>query len=141
MDTLFRFASTAAAGSVELWAGVPLGLSLGLPYPLVWLAAVSGNLGMATLALVGGEPIRRWAYSRRWLSKRRKRVERIWNRYGIASVALQAPLITGTPAAIVVSLALGAPPCRLMCWIVPSVMIWAAAGIGAAALGISIFDA
>lgn len=138
-ELLFEFLSTAVAGSLDLWLGIPVGFALGLPAVLVWVAAVSGNLGMVALAFLAGGWLRPWIYRNRWLFKRRERVERAWKRYGVLGVALQAPVITGTPTAVVVAIALGAPSRLLLQWIVASVLLWGAVLTGAAAFGISVF--
>lgn len=138
-ELLFEFLSTAAAGALDLWVGIPVGFALGLPAVLVWAAAVLGNLGMVALAFLAGGWLRRWIYRNRWLSKRRKRVEDAWKRYGVLGVALQAPLLTGTPTAVVVAIALGAPSRLLLPWMVASVLFWGAILTGAVAFGISVF--
>lgn len=134
---LFRLLLTAASGALDLWVGIPVGFALGLPAVLVWAAAVSGNLGVAMLAFFAGSWLRRWIQGNRWLAKRRRRVEHAMKRYGVPGVALQAPLLTGTPTAIVVALALGAPVRSLLRWMIPSVVLWGAVFTGAAALGVS----
>lgn len=138
-ELLLELLSTAAAGALDLWVGIPVGFALGLPAVLVWMAAVSGNLAMVALAFIAGGWLRRWVYRNRWLSKRRERVEHAWKRYGVFGVALQAPVLTGTPTAVVVAIALGAPLRLLLPWMVASVLVWGAVLTAAAALGISLF--
>jgi hypothetical protein len=72
-------------------------------------------------------------------SKRRKRVERLWNRYGVPGMALQAPMLTGAPLATIISLGLGALPRNLLVWMSVSLLLWGAVLTGAAALGLSLF--
>ncbi len=67
------------------------------------------------------------------------RNERVWKRYGIPSLALQAPLLTGPLLATVPALGLGAPPRPLLGWMIASIVLWGAAITGAAALGLSVF--
>ncbi len=90
--------------------------------------------------MVAGERLQRWIYARPWLSKRRKRVERLWNRYGVVGVALQAPILTGAPLATLIALGLGAPPKSLLLWMSVSVVLWGVVITGAAVLGFSLFD-
>ena len=78
-------------------------------------------------------------YRSRRLAKRRERIERVWKRYGIPGVALQAPLLTGPLLATVLALGLGAPPRPLLVWMIASIVFWGAALTGAAALGLSLF--
>ncbi len=141
MALLVKLLSTAALGAVDLWVGLPVGLALGLPPVVSGIAATSGGLVGAVLVTVAGERLQRWLYSRGWLSKRRKRIERMWERYGILGVAFQAPMLTGAPLGTLVALSLGAPAKRLLFWMCVSLVLWGAVLTGAAALGFSIFGA
>ena len=94
---------------------------------------------MALVALIG-ERLQRWVYSRGWLARRRKRVERMWSRYGVPGVALQAPILTGAPLGTLVAVALGAPVKKLLIWMGFSLILWGAVLTGAAVLGFRIFD-
>ncbi len=141
MALLLKLISTAALGALDLWAGIPVGLALGLPPVLSGIAATSGGLLGAVLVTVAGERLQRWLYSRGWLSKRRKRIERMWKRYGILGVAFQAPILTGAPLGTLVALGLGAPAKRLLFWMCVSLVLWGAVLTGAVALGFSIFEA
>ncbi len=141
MALLLKLLSTAAFGALDLWAGIPVGLALGLPPVLSGIAATSGGLVGAVLVTAAGERLRRWLYSRGWLSKRRKRIERMWERYGILGVAFQAPMLTGAPLGTLVALSLGAPAKRLLLWMSVSLVLWGAVLTGAVVLGFSIFGA
>ena len=141
MALLLKLLSTAALGAVDLWAGIPLGLALGFPPVLSGIAATSGGLVGAVLATVAGERLQHRLYSRGWLSKWRKRIERVWERYGILGVAFQAPILTGAPLGTLAALRLGATAKRLLFWMCVSLVLWGALLTGAAALGFSIFGA
>jgi membrane protein YqaA with SNARE-associated domain len=116
MELLLRLLSTAAVGAIDVWMGIVGGLTLGLSPVLSGAASIAGGLVGAALTVVFGEWLQRWIYDRPWLLKRRKRVERLWNRYGVVVVALQAPILSGAPLATLIALGLGAPPKRLLLW-------------------------
>lgn len=120
--------------------GIPTGLVLGLHPVLSGAAATSGALLGATLVTLAGGRLQRWVYSRRWFSKRRERVERLWNRYGLIGVAFQSPVFAGTLLSTLVALGLGAPPRRLLFWMCASLVFWGAVLTGAVVLGFSIFE-
>ena len=141
MVLLVKLLSAAALGAVDLWAGIPVGLALGLPPLVSGIAATSGGLVGAVLVTAAGERLQRWLYSRGWLEKRRKRIERMWERYGILGVAFQAPILTGAPLGTLVALGLGAPAKRLLFWMCVSLVLWGAVLTGAVVLGFSIFGA
>ena len=84
--------------------------------------------------------MQRWVYSRRWFAKRRERVERIWNRYGLIGVAFQSPVLAGTLLSTLVALGFGAPARKLLFWIAVSLVFWGAVLTGAVVLGFSIFE-
>jgi hypothetical protein len=110
MRLLLALPLTVALGALDLWAAIPAGLVLGLPPVLSGVAATSGGLSGAVLVTIAGERLQRWLYSQRWFSKRRERVERLWNRYGLIGVAFQSPVFAGTLISTLVALGLGAPP-------------------------------
>jgi hypothetical protein len=140
MRLMLTLSLTAAFGTLGLWVGIPTGLALGLPPLMSGAAATAGGLLGATLVTLAGEQLQRWVYSRRWLAKRRQRVERLWNRYGLIGVAFQSPVLAGTLLSTLVALGLGAPARKLLFWIAVSLMFWGAVLTGAVVLGFSIFE-
>jgi uncharacterized membrane protein len=140
VELLIDLLSMALVGAIDVWVGIVGGLALGPPLVLSGAASIAGVLVGAVLTVVAGERVQRWIYARPWLSKRRKRVERLWNRYGVVGVALQAPILTGAPLATLIALGLGAPPKSLLLWMSVSVVLWGVVITGAAVLGFSLFD-
>ncbi len=140
MRFMLTLSLTVACGAIDLWAAIPVGLVLGLPPVLSGAAATAGGLLGAIIVTVAGAQLQHWLYSRRWFSKRRERVERLWNRYGIIGVAFQSPVLAGTLISTLVALGLGAPPRKLLFWISVSLMFWGTVLTGAAVLGFSIFE-
>ncbi len=104
------------------------------------VVSVASALAGVTLMVVAGERLQGRIYRSRRLAKRRARIERVWKRYGIPGVALQAPLLTGPLLATVLALGLGAPPRALLGWMLASVVFWGAVLTGAAALGLSVLS-
>ena len=98
MRLMLTLSLTAAFGALGLWVGIPTGLALGLPPLMSGAAATAGGLLGATLVTLAGEQLQRWVYSRRWLAKRRQRVERLWNRYGLIRCSVPIPRTGGNAA-------------------------------------------
>ncbi len=139
MRLLLKLFSTVAAGALDVWVGIITGVALGLsPVLSGAVSIVSALIGVMLVVIAGGRLQGRIYRSHR-LAKRRERIERVWKRYGIPGVALQAPLLTGPLLATVLALGLGAPPRPLLYWMFASIVLWGAALTGAAALGFSIF--
>ncbi len=139
MNQLLKLLSTAAAGALDVWVGIITGLALGLSPTLSGAVSVASALAGVTLVVAIGGRLRHLIYRSHRLAKRRERIERVWKRYGIPGVALQAPLLTGPILATLLALALGAPSRPLLLWMLASVVLWGAVLTGAAALGFSIF--
>ena len=140
MRLLLALPLTVALGALDLWAAIPAGLVLGLPPVLSGVAATSGGLLGAALVTIAGERLQRWLYSQRFFSKRRERVERLWNRYGLIGVAFQSPVFAGTLLSTLVALGLGAPARTLLFWISVSLVFWGGVLTGAVVLGFSVFE-
>ncbi len=139
MKLLLKLLSTAALGALDVWVGIFAGVAPGLSPVLSGAVSIGSALAGVTLTVIAGGRLQRRIYRSRRLAKRRDRIERVWKRYGIPGVALQAPLLTGPLLATVLALGLGAPPRPLLYWMLASIVLWGAALTGAAALGLSIF--
>jgi hypothetical protein len=140
VDEVFKLLSTAAAGALDVWVGIITGVALGLSPALSGAVSIASAIVGVTLVVAVGGRLQHLIYRSRHLAKRRERVERVWKRYGIPGVALQAPLLTGPLLATLLALALGAPPRSLLWWMLASVVFWGAVLTGGVALGFSIFS-
>ncbi len=140
MHHLLKLLSTAVAGVLDVWVGIITGLALGLSPALSGAVSIASAIVGVTLVVAAGGRLGQLIYRSRRLAKRRERIERVWKRYGIPGLALQAPLLTGPLLATLLALALGAPPRPLLVWMLASVVLWGAVLTGAATLGFSIFD-
>ena len=139
MNPLLNLLSTAAAGALDVWVGIITGLALGLSPASSGAVSIAGAVAGVTLVVAAGGRLQHLIYRSRRLAKRRERIERVWERYGIPGVALQAPLLTGPLLATLLALALGAPARPLLLWMLASVVLWGVVLAGAAALGFSMF--
>ncbi len=140
MDLLLKLLSTAAAGALDVWVGIITGVALGLSPTLSGAVSIASAVVGVTLVVVAGERLQGRIYHSHRLAKRRARIERVWKRYGIPGVALQAPLLTGPLLATILALSLGAPPRTLLYWMFASIALWGFVLTGAAALGLSVFS-
>jgi hypothetical protein len=89
------------------------------------VSIASAVAGVTLMVALGGR-LRDLIYRSRRLAKRRERIERVWKRYGIPGLALQAPLLTGPLLATLLTLALGAPPRPCCCGCSPA---WCSGGL------------
>jgi hypothetical protein len=141
VNQLLKLLSTAAAGALDVWVGIITGVAVGLSPVLSGTVSIASALAGVTLVVALGGRLQQLIYRSRRLAKRRERVERVWKRYGIPGLALQAPLLTGPILATLLALTLGAPPRPLLLWMLASVMFWGVVPTGGVALGFSIFGA
>jgi hypothetical protein len=139
VNKLLKLLCTAAAGALDVWVGIITDLAVGLSPALSGALSIASALAGVTLVVAAGGRLQQMIYRSRRLAKRRERIERVWKRYGIPGVALQAPLLTGPLLATLLALALGAPARSLLLWMLASVVLWGTVLTGAAALGFSMF--
>jgi len=111
---LLKLLSTAAVSTLDVWVKIFAGVALGLFPALSGAVSIASAAAGVTLVILAGGWLQRLVYRRRWLARRRERVERAWKRYGIPGLALQAPLLTRSLLATVLALSLGAPPRSLL---------------------------
>ena len=140
MNLLLKLLSTAAAGALDVWVGIITGVALGLSPLLSGVVSIASAVVGVMLVVAAGERLQGRIYRSRRLAKRRERIERVWKRYGIPGMALQAPLLTGPLLATVLALGLGAPPRPLLGWMLASIVLWGAILTGTVALGFSVFS-
>jgi Ca2+/H+ antiporter, TMEM165/GDT1 family len=141
VNQLLKLLSTAAAGALDVWVGIITGVAVGLSPALSGAVSITSALAGVTLVVAVGGRLQQLIYRSRQLAKCRERVERVWKRYGIPGLALQAPLLTGPLLATLVALSLGAPPRPLLLWMLASVVFWGVVLTGGVALGFSMFGA
>jgi hypothetical protein len=139
VNQILKLLSTAAAGALDVWVGIITGVALGLSPASSGAVSIASALAGVALVVAAGGRLQHLIYRSRRLAKRRGRIERVWKRYGIPGVALQAPLLTGPLLATLLALALGAPARTLLLWMLASVAFWGAILTGGVALGFSIF--
>lgn len=128
MEVFLKFATVVGLGIIELWAAIPAGLALGLNPLLTGLASALGSIVALVFVVFLGDRIRNWIISRRKQKKVKEEnssIERIWDKYGVIGLGLLSPLITGAPLGAAIGVSLGAPPSRLILWMVIGIVVWA----------------
>lgn len=110
---------------------IPPAIALGLNPVGVALIAFAANTA-ATVAVVAG-----WERIAAWRERRRgrplvkaggtSRGQRVFERYGVPGLGLQAPLISGMYLAALIALSLGASRRSVVVWAVVGNAVWAVA--------------
>lgn len=124
MEVILKFATVVGLGIIELWAAIPAGLAIGLHPILTGLASALGSI--VALVVFLGDQIRNWIISRRKrkIKEENSSIYRVWNKYGVIGLGLLSPLITGAPLGAAIGISLGAPPSRLILWMVIGIVAW-----------------
>jgi hypothetical protein len=114
-------------GFVYFVAAIPAGVGLGVP---VWLAVIlvwAGYSSGAVAIALAGQPLRRWVAVRFGFSIRRdpsKWVWKVWDRAGLAGLALMAPVTVGPQFGSLIALAMGESAFRVMVFFSLGVVPW-----------------
>lgn len=134
---------------------IPVGVLAGLPPVLVVLVAVTGNLLTVWLAAVFGESLRiRWAarrHARREASatsedpskldrrnRRRARIDRIMDRWGMLGLAVLGPIGLGTQFSALAAVALGVSARETVVWVGAGTVAWSMVAALVTISGVSI---
>ena len=128
---------------VEALFVIPVAIAAGASPAWVVLSAFAGTTTMLWAIVFLFERLERWWMKRRArkqeangreekkkLTKspiRRARAQKIWERYGLAGVALVAPVLLGVCLAAFILLALKSPKLPTALWLTVSTAIWSAA--------------
>jgi hypothetical protein len=126
MDVVLQVLGVAAIAVVSFYAAVPAGIAMGLPAPLVWVAALAGALLGIAVIVLAGDAFRAWLVSRfgRGGAREGGRLRRLWDGYGVIGWGLLAPLLVGTGLAAAIGVALGAERRRLVLWLGAGAALW-----------------
>ena len=119
--------ATFLLGVVYFLASVPTGMAMGLPALVACVAAWAGYTAIGAAMLGVGGPARAWLTKRfgiRLEHDPKKLFWRVWGRYGLPGLALIAPVTCGPYFAVLIALALGERPARVIAWVSGGVIPW-----------------
>jgi hypothetical protein len=136
-----KLISTFGLAFFSFWAAIPAGLALGLsPLAVIATTTASYAAGVGLVALAGERVrtalLRRLLKDGREVGLRDGRLGRIWARYGLAGLALLAPMTLGAQLGAAVGVALNAPPRRLWAAMTLGALGWSVALTALVALGV-----
>lgn len=134
-----KLITVAALAIFELWAAIPVGTALKLHPLFNGLASGLGAIIGVLLVVVIGDRLRNWLL-RKKEQKKKGRIYKIWEKYGVIGLGLLAPLITGAPLGAAIGVSLGAPPKRLFYWMSTGIVIWTIVLVVISTLGFSFFE-
>jgi uncharacterized membrane protein len=132
----------AATPVVEILVVIPAAILAGLPPGPTAAVAVAGNLATVVVVVMAGDRLASWWRRRRPRpdpappSRRARRARRLASRWGVAGLALLAPVTTGTHIAALGALALDRDRRRVLAWMGAGIVLWAVAVTVASALGV-----
>lgn len=126
---------------VESYLGSILGLVAGLPMPLAVALAIAGNAASMTVLVLGTSAVRERAASRREAggvavadagpqtapSKRRAKLRRLFDRYGVAGVSLFGQTVLPSQITASAMVGFGAPRRTVIAWQLVSITLWGVA--------------
>ena len=127
-------------GFVYFIASVPAGMAAGAG---AWTAAIAAWLGYTAggaVVLVAGAPLRSWLVRKLRIPAERdtsKFIWRAWDRWGLAGLALLAPVTIGPQATAIIALAVGEKWPRILAAVSLGVLPWSVMFASFAAFGIN----
>ncbi|MFC6904748.1 small multi-drug export protein [Halalkalicoccus tibetensis] len=119
----------AAIPWFEIFLVIPVGIGLGMNAVAVAALAFLGNALSVYAVLVFHDRTRSWLARRRRREatpgiRSRGRARDVWDRYGLAGLALSAPLITGVHLAALIALTAGSGKRAVGTWLTASIALW-----------------
>lgn len=114
-------------GFIYFIAAIPAGVAAGAPAWLAGLAAWLGYTAGGAVVLVAGAPLRSWLVGKLKIPTERdpsKFIWRAWDRWGLAGLALLAPVTIGPQATAIIALAVGEKWPRILAAISFGVLPW-----------------
>lgn len=114
-------------GIAYFLAAIPTGVAMKLSPTVAALCAWSGYTSIGAAMLLVGAPARRWLNRKFSISPHpdpKKLFWRVWMRGGLSGLALLAPVTCGPYFAVLIGLALGEKPLRVILWIAIGAIPW-----------------
>lgn len=141
MQLVVKFITITGLGILELWAAIPAGTAIGLPPLLNGLASGLGAVIGALMVILIGDRLRNWLIKIRVKEQKKKksRIYKIWDKYGVIGLGMLSPLLTGAPLGAAIGISLGASPKRLFFWMSIGIVIWTILLTSLSTLGFSVF--
>lgn len=125
MELFKKFIAVTGIGIIELWAAIPAGIAMKLNPLLTGSASALGAIIGAVIVIFLGDKLRHWLLrNKEKEGKRKGRIYRIWEKYGVIGLGLLSPLLTGAPLGAAIGVSLGASPRRLILWMIIGIIIW-----------------
>jgi membrane protein YqaA with SNARE-associated domain len=115
------------AGITGIWKGVPVGFAMEAHPLMTALFTALGSITVVLVLLTAGEPLKQRIlsrYSSVKLEKKKNRMMRIMDRYGVAGVGLIATGLIGPILSTLLGLVLISKTRKLMFYLIAGVLLW-----------------
>lgn len=117
---------------IESDNGAAIAVAVGMPVPLAITAAVAGNWVAVMLLIIFIDKVRSWVKSRRRTevadekkySKRKEKVMRAVQKYGVPGASLLGPMLIGTHINAFFMAVAGVDKRYLMIWQTVAIVVW-----------------
>lgn len=115
--------TAAAIPFFEATFAVPLGILGGTNLLLTLLAGVIGNFLTIVVVVIFSEKVRNW-FIRDKESKRNRRAEGIWKKFGFYGFILLGPILLSSHVTAIAAVSFGAPKMKTIVYVTASIIIW-----------------
>ncbi|EMA46215.1 small multi-drug export protein [Halobiforma nitratireducens] len=129
--------------AVEPFIVIPVAIGLGLDPILTGLAAFAGSTAAVASIVVAHQRITAWWRRRAGSdptdsSDRYSRARRVWERYGLAGLALAGPILAGIHLTALLAAIAGSNGRVTLAWLTVGLAAWTVALVGATVGGLSL---
>lgn len=117
----------AAVPFIESAILTPVAIIAGLSTVPVILLAIGGNLLTVYIVILFVDKARRWYQKDKEGEKSKKRTQRakkVWDKYGVAGLALIGPFFIGSHLSAFLSLVFGGTKKKVFVWMTSSIVLW-----------------
>ncbi|WP_100398094.1 small multi-drug export protein [Bacillus sp. FJAT-44742] len=114
----------------EAYAVIPLAIIAGLSILPSIVIGLAGNLLTVLFLVLFIEQIKAWRKKRKGVeqeqhqSKRHKRAQKLWQRYGLPGLAVIGPLFVGSHLTAFMCVTLGGSKHKTVYWVLGSISLW-----------------
>ena len=127
-ELLAKYFSVFSLSMFKFVFGPVTGASLGLNVIETWLLTSAGMMATVLVITYAGSSLRARIVARfgkkQTISARKRRMVRMWNRYGIAGVAFLTPLLLSPPGGAIVAVSFGEKKHKIILYMLLSAIFW-----------------
>lgn len=129
MSALVVYLSIFILGAIPMFEAIyviPIAILGGTNFLLSLVSGLAGNFLSVLIVVIFSEKVKNW-FMKNKESRRSRRAEGVWKRFGFYGFILLGPVVIGTHISAIAAISFGATKTKSMVYITLSMLVWSVA--------------